>query len=154
MKPSWVCLRAPVIQANGRLTFEDDLWSGGLLYFTHSEPVRTHTPTRFWKNWRHSQAAAARQITTCPPRFSDPAPSLLYSISTVTNKQGVTDCYFLLENIQKNKHSDKKKSTSITLLLRFGDFNKELDTKYRVSVLRGFWDLKKPRYSKFALVGL
>ena len=24
----------PVILANGRLTFEDDLWSGGLLYFT------------------------------------------------------------------------------------------------------------------------
>jgi hypothetical protein len=24
----------PVIQANGRLTFEDDLSSGGLLYFT------------------------------------------------------------------------------------------------------------------------
>ena len=24
----------PVIQANGRLTFEDDLRSGGLLYFT------------------------------------------------------------------------------------------------------------------------
>ena len=31
---SWVRLRGPVIQANGRLTFEDDLRSGGLLYFT------------------------------------------------------------------------------------------------------------------------
>ena len=27
----WVRLRGPVIQANGRLTFEDDLRSGGLL---------------------------------------------------------------------------------------------------------------------------
>ena len=31
---SWVCLRGPVIQVNGRLTFEDDLRSGGLLCFT------------------------------------------------------------------------------------------------------------------------
>ena len=31
---SWGLLRLPVIQANGRLTFEDDLRSGGLLYFT------------------------------------------------------------------------------------------------------------------------
>ena len=31
---SWVHLRGPVIQANGRLTFVDDLWSGGLLCFT------------------------------------------------------------------------------------------------------------------------
>ena len=30
---SWVRLRGPVIQANGRLTFEDDLRSGGLLCF-------------------------------------------------------------------------------------------------------------------------
>ena len=30
---SWVRLRRPVIQANGRLTFEDDLRSGGLLCF-------------------------------------------------------------------------------------------------------------------------
>ena len=30
---SWVCLRGPVIQANGRLTFEDELRSGGLLCF-------------------------------------------------------------------------------------------------------------------------
>ena len=28
---SWVRLRGPVIQANGRLTYEDDLRSGGLL---------------------------------------------------------------------------------------------------------------------------
>jgi hypothetical protein len=31
---SWVCLCGPVIQANGRLIFEDDLRSGGLLGFT------------------------------------------------------------------------------------------------------------------------
>ena len=31
---SWVRLRGPVIQANGRLIFEDDLRSGGLLCFT------------------------------------------------------------------------------------------------------------------------
>ena len=30
---SWVRLRGPVIQANGRLTYEDDLRSGGLLWF-------------------------------------------------------------------------------------------------------------------------
>ena len=30
---SWVRLRGPVIKANGRLTFEDDLRSGGLLCF-------------------------------------------------------------------------------------------------------------------------
>ena len=30
---SWVRLRWPVIQANGRLTYEDDLRSGGLLWF-------------------------------------------------------------------------------------------------------------------------
>ena len=30
---SWVRLRRPVIQVNGRLTFEDDLRSGGLLSF-------------------------------------------------------------------------------------------------------------------------
>ena len=30
---SWVCLHGPVIQANGRLTFKDDLRSGGLLRF-------------------------------------------------------------------------------------------------------------------------
>ena len=28
---SWVRLRGPVIQANGRLTYEDDMRSGGLL---------------------------------------------------------------------------------------------------------------------------
>ena len=33
---SWVHLRGSVIQANGMLTFEDDLRSGGLLYFTTS----------------------------------------------------------------------------------------------------------------------
>ena len=33
-KVSWVRLRGPVIQANGRLTYEDDLRSGGLLCFT------------------------------------------------------------------------------------------------------------------------
>ena len=32
-KQSWVRLRKPVIQANGRLTYEDDLRSGGLLCF-------------------------------------------------------------------------------------------------------------------------
>ena len=31
---SWVRLRGPVIQANGSLTFEDDLRSEGLLCFT------------------------------------------------------------------------------------------------------------------------
>ena len=31
---SWVRLRGSVIQANGRLIFEDDLRSGGLLGFT------------------------------------------------------------------------------------------------------------------------
>ena len=31
---SWVRLQRPVIQANGRLIFEDDLRSGGLLDFT------------------------------------------------------------------------------------------------------------------------
>ena len=31
---SWVPLRGPAIQANGRLTFEDDLRSGALLCFT------------------------------------------------------------------------------------------------------------------------
>ena len=31
---SWVRLFGPVIQANGRLIFEDDLRSGGLLGFT------------------------------------------------------------------------------------------------------------------------
>ena len=36
---SWVRLRGPVIQANGRLKFEDDLKSGGLLCFIHSEPA-------------------------------------------------------------------------------------------------------------------
>ena len=30
---SWVRLQGPVIQANGRLTFEDELRSGGLLCF-------------------------------------------------------------------------------------------------------------------------
>ena len=28
---SWIRLRGPVIQANGRLTYEDDMRSGGLL---------------------------------------------------------------------------------------------------------------------------
>ena len=32
-KAIWL-VEGPVIQANGRLTFEDDLRSGGLLYFT------------------------------------------------------------------------------------------------------------------------
>ena len=31
---SWVRLHGPVIQANGKLTFEDDLRSGGLLCYT------------------------------------------------------------------------------------------------------------------------
>ena len=36
MKPegTWVRLRRPVIQPNGRLKFEDDLRSGGLLHKT------------------------------------------------------------------------------------------------------------------------
>ena len=39
---SWVRLRGPVIQANGRLTFEDDLRSGGLLCFiSMNTSVRT-----------------------------------------------------------------------------------------------------------------
>ena len=39
---SWVHLSGPVIQANGRLTFEDDLRSGGLLCFiSMSASVRT-----------------------------------------------------------------------------------------------------------------
>ena len=38
----WVHLRGPVIQANGRLTFEDDLRSGGLLCFiSMNASVRT-----------------------------------------------------------------------------------------------------------------
>ena len=41
-KHSWVRLRGPVIQANGRLTFEDDLRSGGLLCFiSMNASVRT-----------------------------------------------------------------------------------------------------------------
>ena len=32
--PKLGSVAGPVIQANGRLTFEDDLRSGGLLYFT------------------------------------------------------------------------------------------------------------------------
>ena len=39
---SWVRLRGPVIQTNGRLTFEDDLRSGGLLCFiSMNASVRT-----------------------------------------------------------------------------------------------------------------
>ena len=41
-KVSWVRLRGPVIQANGRLTFEDDLRSGGLLCFIFNERQRPH----------------------------------------------------------------------------------------------------------------
>ena len=36
---SWVHLRGPVIQANGRLTFEDDLRSGDLLCFTKGQII-------------------------------------------------------------------------------------------------------------------
>ena len=35
-------------------------------------------PPRFWQIRRCRRAAAARRITTCPPRFSDLAPSLNY----------------------------------------------------------------------------
>ena len=38
---SWVRLRGPVIQANGRLTYEDDLRSGGLLFISMNTSVRT-----------------------------------------------------------------------------------------------------------------
>ena len=39
---SWVHLSGPVIQANGRLTFKDDLRSGGLLCFiSMNASVRT-----------------------------------------------------------------------------------------------------------------
>ena len=41
---SWVRLRGPVIQANGRLTFEDDLRSGGLLCFISMNPDSMVTP--------------------------------------------------------------------------------------------------------------
>ena len=42
MSMSWVRLRGPVIQANERLTFEDDLRSGGLLCFiSMNASVRT-----------------------------------------------------------------------------------------------------------------
>ena len=42
MEYSWVRLCGPVIQANGRLTFEDDLRSGGLLCFiSMNASVRT-----------------------------------------------------------------------------------------------------------------
>ena len=34
LKNNLESVAGPVIQANGRLTFEDDLGSGGLLYFT------------------------------------------------------------------------------------------------------------------------
>ena len=34
LKNNLESVTGPVIQANGRLTFEDDLGSGGLLYFT------------------------------------------------------------------------------------------------------------------------
>ena len=37
--------------------------------------VRPHT---FWQNRRRYQAALARRITTCPLRFSDLAPSLIF----------------------------------------------------------------------------
>ena len=38
---SWVRLRGPVIQANGRLTFEDDLRSGLLCFISMNASVRT-----------------------------------------------------------------------------------------------------------------
>ena len=42
-----------VIQANGRLTFEDDLKSGGLLYFTTqcSEPASALSFPTVWSHW-------------------------------------------------------------------------------------------------------
>ena len=42
----------PVIQANGRLSFEDDLRSGGLLYHVfHSEPASALRLLTVWSLW-------------------------------------------------------------------------------------------------------
>ena len=53
---SWVRLRGPIIQANGRLTFEDYLRAGGLLCFiSMNASVRTELantgPSQGLKFW-------------------------------------------------------------------------------------------------------
>ena len=58
---SWVRLRGPVIQANGRLTFEDDLRSGGLLCFNYTVNQRPHWACRQYPD-QYSQTIWWSQI--------------------------------------------------------------------------------------------
>ena len=56
----------PVIQANGRLTFEDDLRSGGLLYFIHSEPASALSLPTVWLLWGNPGVAKCEEMATLP----------------------------------------------------------------------------------------
>jgi hypothetical protein len=51
----------PVIQANGRLSFEDDLRSGGLLTVFHSEPVSGLSLLTVWSLWGNPGMARCRR---------------------------------------------------------------------------------------------
>jgi hypothetical protein len=52
---SWVQLRGPVIQANGRLTFEDDLRSGGLLMLHYTVNQHPH-----WARQQYGHSGGTR----------------------------------------------------------------------------------------------
>ena len=60
-----VRLRGPVIQANGRLTFEDDLRSGGLLCFiSMNVSVRTELADTVWSHWGDPEVARCQKMAT------------------------------------------------------------------------------------------
>ena len=60
---SWVRLRGPVIQANGTLTFEDDLRSGGSL---HSEPASGPGSPTVWSLWGNPGVVRRQYESTLP----------------------------------------------------------------------------------------
>ena len=58
----------PVIQANGRLTFEGDLRSA-ILHYVHSEPASALSLLTVWSHWWNLGAARCRKMGTLPAGY-------------------------------------------------------------------------------------
>ena len=56
----------PVIQANGRLTFEDDFRSGGLYTSLNSEPATSLGLPILWSLWGNQAMARCQEMSTLP----------------------------------------------------------------------------------------
>ena len=69
---NWVHLRGPVIQANGKLTFEDDLRSGGqeVCYISlHSKPASALSLPTVWLHWGNLGVARCWEMATLPAGY-------------------------------------------------------------------------------------